>query len=143
MKNIFKALLLIFTLALILTSLTVPAFATEQVESDGGTTDKIEEIKSNTVKNTYTDEDDNLIIVLENGKKYNVTKQEWVTENAGQSKGISLDFNVERMLSSLQYMWQGMLCIFVVIGVIILSVYLIGFLRGKAEERKSVKEENE
>ena len=143
MKNIFKALLLIFALTLILTSLTVPAFATEQVESDGGTTDKIEEIKSNTVKNTYTDEDDNLIIVLENGKKYNVTKQEWVTENAGQSKGISLDFNVERMLSSLQYMWQGMLCIFVVIGVIFLSVYLIGFLSAKAEERKSLKEENE
>ncbi|MBQ5332623.1 MAG: OadG family protein [Oscillospiraceae bacterium] len=38
-------------------------------------------------------------------------------------------------------MWQGMLCIFVVIGVIILSVYLIGALTSKAEARKKAKEE--
>lgn len=29
-------------------------------------------------------------------------------------------FSVERFVSSLQYMWQGMLAIFIVIGVIIL-----------------------
>lgn len=52
-------------------------------------------------------------------------------------------FSVDRFLSSLQYMWQGMLCIFVVIGVIILSVYLIGFLSTKAEERKKLQEESE
>ena len=52
-------------------------------------------------------------------------------------------FSVDRFLSSLQYMWQGMLCIFVVIGVIILTVYLIGFLTAKAEERKKLKEESE
>ncbi len=34
-----------------------------------------------------------------------------------------LDFNFDRFLFSLQYMWKGMLCIFVVIGVLILSVY--------------------
>lgn len=40
-------------------------------------------------------------------------------------------------------MWQGMLCIFIVIAVIILSVYLIGFFASKAEERKRLKENNE
>lgn len=52
-------------------------------------------------------------------------------------------FSVDRFISSLQYMWQGMLCIFVVIGVIILSVYLIGFLTAKAEERKKLAEDSE
>ncbi len=31
--------------------------------------------------------------------------------------------NFDRFLFSLQYMWKGMLCIFVVIGALILSVY--------------------
>jgi predicted Na+-dependent transporter len=52
-------------------------------------------------------------------------------------------FSVDRFISSLQYMWKGMLCIFVVIGVIILSVYFIGYLTAKAEERKKAKEEAE
>ena len=30
------------------------------------------------------------------------------------------NFSVERFFYSLQYMWKGMLCIFIVIGVIIL-----------------------
>lgn len=34
-----------------------------------------------------------------------------------------MELNFDRFLFSLQYMWKGMLCIFVVIGVIILSVY--------------------
>ena len=33
------------------------------------------------------------------------------------------NFSFERFLSSLQYMWQGMLCIFIVIGALILSIY--------------------
>ena len=37
-------------------------------------------------------------------------------------------------------MWQGMLCIFVVIGVIILSVYLIGYLTAKLDEMKKPKD---
>lgn len=52
-------------------------------------------------------------------------------------------FSVDRFISSLQYMWQGMLCIFVVIGVIILTVYLISFLTAKAEERKKLKDGDE
>ena len=33
------------------------------------------------------------------------------------------NFNVDRFLFSLQYMWKGMLCIFIVIGALILSIY--------------------
>ena len=50
-------------------------------------------------------------------------------------------FSIDRFISSLQYMWQGMLCIFVVMAVIILSVYLIGYFSAKAEERKKLSEE--
>ncbi len=50
-------------------------------------------------------------------------------------------FSLDRFISSLQYMWQGMLCIFVVMAVIILSVYLIGYFSAKAEERKKLAEE--
>ena len=49
-------------------------------------------------------------------------------------------FSVDRFIDSLQYMWQGMLCIFVVIGVIILSVYLIGYLTAKLDEMKKPKD---
>jgi len=56
---------------------------------------------------------------------------------------IFSNFSVDRFIASLKYMWQGMLCIFVVMAVIILSVYLIGFLSAKAEERKKLKEGEE
>ena len=49
-----------------------------------------------------------------------------------------LDFN--RFLFSLQYMWKGMLCIFVVIGVIILSVYALNKLTSLPAFNKSDKE---
>ena len=51
------------------------------------------------------------------------------------------NFNLDRFLFSLQYMWKGMLCIFVVIGVIILAVFLMNFISSKAQERKKVSEE--
>ena len=38
------------------------------------------------------------------------------------------DFNFERFLSSLQYMWQGMFSIFLVIGVIVGFVALLNRL---------------
>jgi hypothetical protein len=56
---------------------------------------------------------------------------------------IFSNFSVDRFIASLQYMWQGMLCIFVVMAVIILSVYLIGFCSAKAEERRKLKEAEE
>ena len=52
-------------------------------------------------------------------------------------KNISMD----RCLHSLQYMWKGMLCIFVVILVIILAVYGMNFIITKLEEKKKEKEE--
>ena len=52
------------------------------------------------------------------------------------------NFSVDRFISSLQYMWQGMLCIFIVIGVIILATILMNALCNKAEERKKLKKEN-
>ena len=52
------------------------------------------------------------------------------------------NFSLDRCISSLRYMWQGMLCIFVVIGVIILATILMNFLCNKADEKKKLKEEN-
>ena len=57
--------------------------------------------------------------------------------------GFFEKFSFDRFLASLQYMWQGMLCIFVVIGVIILSVYAIGAISSRVEESKKAKEEQE
>ena len=50
------------------------------------------------------------------------------------------NFNFDRFLFSLQYMWQGMLCIFIVIDVIILSVVIMNTISAKAQERKELKE---
>ena len=47
------------------------------------------------------------------------------------------NFNFDRFLYSLQYMWQGMLSIFLVIGVIILGVVAMNkvtALKGKNKE---------
>ena len=50
------------------------------------------------------------------------------------------NFSIDRFLYSLRYMWQGMLCIFIVIAVIIASVYILGYFSAKAEEKKKQKE---
>ena len=44
------------------------------------------------------------------------------------------NFNVSRLLYSLQYMWQGMLSIFLVIGVIILSVAVMNKLTNRKQD---------
>ena len=51
------------------------------------------------------------------------------------------NISIDRFLSSLQYMWKGMLCIFVVIGAIILATILINALCNKSEEKKKLREE--
>lgn len=38
------------------------------------------------------------------------------------------NFDTTRFIDNLHYMWEGMLCIFIVIGVIILTVYALGFI---------------
>ena len=50
------------------------------------------------------------------------------------------NFNFDRFLFSLQYMWKGMLCIFIVIAVIILSVVIMNSVNAKVQERKELKE---
>jgi hypothetical protein len=44
------------------------------------------------------------------------------------------NIDITRFVGSLTYMWQGMLCIFIVIGVLILSVSLLGKI---TEHRKN------
>lgn len=46
-------------------------------------------------------------------------------------------FNPERFLTSLQYMWQGMLCIFAVIGIIILVVYAMNKITPDKADKKA------
>ena len=46
------------------------------------------------------------------------------------------NFNFDRFLYSLQYMWQGMLSIFLVIGVIILGVVAMNKLTSQKEKNK-------
>ena len=52
------------------------------------------------------------------------------------------NFSTDRFLFSLQYMWKGMLCIFIVIGVIILFIYGMNKLMTSLAEKKKAKEEN-
>ncbi len=51
------------------------------------------------------------------------------------------NIDTTRFLDNLHYMWEGMLSIFIVIGVIILSVYVLGalskvFRRNKIKDKK-------
>jgi len=55
--------------------------------------------------------------------------------------GIFENINLDRFLFFLQYMWKGMLCIFVVIGVIILFVFALNKIMTGIEAKKKAKEE--
>lgn len=68
-----------------------------------------------------------------------------VTENIEEetSKKIEIDFNAGRFVDSLQYMWKGMLCIFIVIGAIILSIYGLNKAINAVEAKKQAKSEDE
>ena len=57
-----------------------------------------------------------------------------------KNMNIFNDFNFDRFLFSLQYMWQGMLCIFIVISVIILSVVIMNSISAKAQARNELEE---
>jgi hypothetical protein len=60
-----------------------------------------------------------------------------------ENMDIFSNFNLNRLLFSLQYMWKGMLCIFIVIAVIILSVVIMNFISAKAQERRELSESEE
>ena len=56
-------------------------------------------------------------------------------------RNILDNFSTARFLDNLHYMWEGMICIFIVIAVIILSVYVLGalskaFRKNKVEDKK-------
>ena len=46
---------------------------------------------------------------------------------------------MDRFLESLKYIWQGMLCIFLVIGLIIVVVYALNTVSNKIAKRKEEK----
>jgi len=46
------------------------------------------------------------------------------------------NFSFDRFLFSLSYVWEGMLCIFLVIGVIILSIYLMNSASKRSKKIK-------
>ena len=48
-----------------------------------------------------------------------------VTDGTEAAGAIDINFDITRFVGSLQYMWKGMLCIFIVIGVIILLTYML------------------
>ena len=125
MKNI-KKILLFLLIAVLAFSLTATfAFAEEAPESDtpaGGENSTKEDIG---VKSYYTDEEGNVIIVFEDGTEVNLGKAE---EKIDTDADFSINIDGKRFVDSLQYMWKGMLGIFIVIGVIILSVYVMNKL---------------
>ena len=137
MKNIFKVVLLIISLTLVLSCVTLSAFAAQK--ADDTNVESKEEFEEKEVERVYTNEKDEIIFVFEDGREYNSTLNEW--KEVEKDKGIDLKINFDNMISSLQYMWKGMLCIFVVIGVIIISVYTMNFISRRAEELKQAKEE--
>ena len=63
-----------------------------------------------------------------------------VTETGRVSQEVSIDFG--RILGTLKHMGIGMLSIFVVIGVIILSIYALNRTMEKIEERKAQREQD-
>ena len=70
--------------------------------------------------------------------------EEEVTTEAESTIGFNIDF--ARFTNSLQYMWKGMLCIFIVIGVIILVTFVLnkvvnGIVDAKAAKKNGSDEE--
>jgi len=54
----------------------------------------------------------------------------------------ALALNVDQFLGSFEYMWKGMLCIFIVIGAIILSVVLLNKISSKQATKKKPNNKN-
>ncbi len=54
----------------------------------------------------------------------------------------TLALNVEQFLGSFEYMWKGMLCIFIVIGVIILTVSILNKISNRQGASKKNDDKN-
>ena len=126
MKQTFKILLMMLALVLVLGFSVLPVFA------EGADAPKEENGVDFLVKETV-EINGEVIYILEDGTAYNSTTKQW---QLPEKEGLSFETDVDRMVSSLQYMWKGMLCIFIVIGVIILSVYALNAIFGKIDRKK-------
>lgn len=140
MKNIFKIIFLTVALVMLLSAFST--FAISATDADANT-DSATEATNDGVDRFYTDEEGNHILVLEDGKEFVVNAEERGTESDGGSKMVAINFDTSNLGTSLTYMWQGMLCIFIVIAVIVLSVVVMNFFSEKAEERKKLQESDE
>lgn len=125
MKKTVKILSLALMTVLMVVLTVLPAFA----ESDAPEVGDVDF----PVKEAY-EEAGETIYVLEDGTVYNGTTKEWILP---EKDGLSFETDFDRMLSSLQYMWKGMLCIFVVIGVIILATVALNAAFNKIGEKKN------
>ncbi len=56
--------------------------------------------------------------------------------------GLKIELMWEQFKANLKYMGYGMLCIFIVIGVIILFVYALNKITSSIEAKKNKKESN-
>ena len=66
---------------------------------------------------------------------------EAATQAAKDASDMSIKFHPDQFLPNLKYMGLGMLCIFIVIGVIIASIYLMNFFTNLSNKKeKTVKE---
>ena len=135
MKSVKKLLVLLFATVMIFSVFATAAFAAEKTEEKKVTESYVNEngeliivLDDKTEINTgiqpgvkiYRDDEHQLIVELEDGTKLNLgVKPEIVDTDAN----ITINPNGSRFVDSLQYMWKGMLCIFIVIGVLILSIY--------------------
>ena len=62
---------------------------------------------------------------------------ETVLNATEEAVDMSIKWKPDDFLSSLEIMGKGMLCIFIVIGVIIASVYLVRFFSKRASKKKT------
>ena len=86
------------------------------------------------VESSYVNEHGELIVVLKDGTKLNLGVRPEIVDGDAD---ISINPNGARFVDSLQYMWKGMLCIFIVIGVLILSIYGLNKASNAIANRKS------
>ena len=118
MKNITKILLLVLMIAAVFMLAALPAFASEDVDNNAS----VSEGEGNVGAENEGDGN-------EGG------------EAAVGGIGINVDF--ARFTGSLQYMWKGMLCIFIVIGVIIAVTWGLNKAVNYAVEAKEARNSEE
>ena len=121
MKSLKKFAILLFVAAMMFSVFATVSFANEnesQVE----------------VESSYVNEHGELIVVLKDGTKINLGVNPEIVDG---DANISINPDGSRFVNSLQYMWKGMLCIFIVIGVLILSIYALNKASNAIANRKS------